>query len=43
LKKLRIAVGVVKEFLEKEDKLERIIFVLFSDRDFEIYLKAAKT
>ena len=39
----RIAVGTVKDFLEKEDKLERVSFVLFSDRDFEIYLKAAKT
>ena len=38
----RIAVGVVKEFLEKEDTLEKVSFVLFSDRDFEIYLKAAK-
>lgn len=38
----RIAVGAVKEFLEKEDKLERVSFVLFSDRDFEVYLKAAK-
>lgn len=38
----RIAVGAVKEFLEKEDKLEKVSFVLFSDRDFEIYLKAAK-
>jgi O-acetyl-ADP-ribose deacetylase (regulator of RNase III) len=38
----RIAVGAVKEFLEKEDKLEKVSFVLFSDRDFGIYLKAAK-
>jgi O-acetyl-ADP-ribose deacetylase len=39
----RIAVGTVREFLEKEDKIERVIFVLFSERDFEIYLKATKT
>jgi O-acetyl-ADP-ribose deacetylase (regulator of RNase III) len=39
----RIAAGAVKEFLEKEDKLERVIFVLFSERDFEVYLKAVKT
>ena len=39
----RVAVGTIREFLEKEDKIERVIFVLFSDRDFEIYLKAAKT
>jgi O-acetyl-ADP-ribose deacetylase len=38
----RIAIGTVKEFLEKEDRLERVIFVLFSDRDFEVYVKAAK-
>ena len=38
----RIAVSTVKEFLEKEDKLERVIFVLFSERDFEIYLKTVK-
>ena len=39
----RVAVGTVREFLEKEDKIERVIFVLFSERDFEIYLKEAKT
>jgi O-acetyl-ADP-ribose deacetylase (regulator of RNase III) len=39
----RIAVIAIKEFLEKEDKLEKVSFVLFSDRDFEVYLKAAKT
>jgi O-acetyl-ADP-ribose deacetylase len=37
-----IALKTVKEFLEKEDKLEKVIFVLFSDRDFETYLKTAK-
>jgi O-acetyl-ADP-ribose deacetylase (regulator of RNase III) len=35
--------ATVKAFLEKEDRLERVIFVLFSERDFEVYLKAAKT
>jgi len=39
----RVAVSAVKEFLEKEDRLEKVSFVLFSERDFEIYLKAAKT
>jgi O-acetyl-ADP-ribose deacetylase (regulator of RNase III) len=39
----RIAVRTVKEFLEKEDKLEKIVFVLFSERDFEIYLETAKS
>jgi O-acetyl-ADP-ribose deacetylase len=38
-----IAIRTVKSFLEKEDRLERVIFVLFSKRDFEIYLKAAQT
>jgi O-acetyl-ADP-ribose deacetylase len=38
----RVAVGAVKDFLEKEDKLEKVSFVLFSDRDFEVYLKAVK-
>ena len=39
----RIAVGTVKAFLENEDRIERVIFVLFSDKDLEVYLKAAKT
>jgi O-acetyl-ADP-ribose deacetylase len=39
----RIAVGVVKDFLEKENMLKRVSFVLFSERDFEVYLKAVKT
>jgi O-acetyl-ADP-ribose deacetylase (regulator of RNase III) len=39
----RIAVGIVKAFLENEDRLERVIFVLFSERVFEVYVKAAKT
>ena len=39
----RVAVETIREFLEKEDKIERVIFVLFSERDFEIYLKATKT
>ena len=39
----RVAVSAVKEFLEKEERLEKVSFVLFSERDFEIYLKAAKT
>lgn len=37
----RMAVGTVRSFLEKEDKLEKVIFVLFSDKAFDIYLKAA--
>ncbi|MEM3443166.1 MAG: macro domain-containing protein, partial [Candidatus Bathyarchaeia archaeon] len=38
----RIALSTVKEFLEKVDKLEKVVFVLFSKRDFEIYREAAK-
>ncbi len=34
----RIAIGAVKDFLEKEDKLDRVIFVLFSDRDYDVYV-----
>jgi O-acetyl-ADP-ribose deacetylase len=37
-----VAVVAVKDFLEKEDKLDKVTFVLFSDRDLDIYLKAAK-
>ena len=37
----RMAVGTGRSFLEKEDKLEKVIFVLFSDKAFDIYLKAA--
>ena len=39
----RVAVEAVADFLEKEDKLDRVIFVLFSDRDFQIYQKAAES
>jgi O-acetyl-ADP-ribose deacetylase (regulator of RNase III) len=38
-----VAVEAVKDFLEKEDKLDRVIFVLFSDRDFQIYQKSAES
>lgn len=37
-----IAISTVKEFLEKEDKLEKVVFVLFSKHDFEIYRKTAE-
>jgi O-acetyl-ADP-ribose deacetylase (regulator of RNase III) len=39
----RLAVKTVKDFLEKEDKLEKVTFVLFSERDFEIYLGAVNS
>jgi O-acetyl-ADP-ribose deacetylase (regulator of RNase III) len=39
----QIAVRTVKDFLEKEDKLERVVFVLFSENDFQVYLRTAKS
>jgi O-acetyl-ADP-ribose deacetylase (regulator of RNase III) len=39
----RVALCTVKTFLENEDRLEKVIFVLFSDKIFEIYLKTAET
>ena len=39
----RVALGTVKTFLENEDKLEKVIFVLFSDKTFEVFLKTAET
>jgi O-acetyl-ADP-ribose deacetylase (regulator of RNase III) len=38
----RIALSSVKEFLEEQDRLKEIIFVLFSQRDLEIYMEAAE-
>lgn len=38
----RIAVAAVKEFLEREGKLDRVIFVLFTRHDLEIYLEALR-
>jgi len=37
-----VALGAVRDFLVKEDNLELVRFVLFSDRDLEIYQKAAQ-
>jgi O-acetyl-ADP-ribose deacetylase (regulator of RNase III) len=39
----RIALNTVKDFLEKEDKLERVILVLFSESDLRLYLETAKS
>jgi O-acetyl-ADP-ribose deacetylase (regulator of RNase III) len=39
----RVAVNTVKDFLEKEDKLERVILVLFSESDLQLYLETAKS
>jgi O-acetyl-ADP-ribose deacetylase (regulator of RNase III) len=37
----RIALSTVKAFLEKEDRIEKVIFVLHSERDFRIYIETA--
>jgi len=39
----RIAVATVKDYLEKEDKLEKVTFVLFSERDFDTYIEAVNS
>lgn len=39
----KIAVGAVKDFLEKEDNLEEVVFVLYSERDFQVYFGFAKS
>jgi len=41
-KACKVALTTVKEFLEKEDKLDVVMLVLFSRRDFEIYKEAAE-
>ena len=38
----RIALAAAKDYLEKEDKIGKVTFVLFSDRDFETYAKASR-
>ena len=38
----RVAVNTIKDFLEKEDRLERVILVLFSEADFGVYVETAK-
>jgi len=38
----RVALEAVKEFLEKEDKLDEVVFVLFSEHTLEVYLSEAK-
>jgi O-acetyl-ADP-ribose deacetylase (regulator of RNase III) len=36
-----VAISAVKDYLEKEDRIEKVVFVLFSQRDFDIYAKTA--
>jgi O-acetyl-ADP-ribose deacetylase len=38
----KVAIKTVWDFLQSEDRLERVVFVLFSKRDFDIYAKALK-
>ena len=38
----RVALKAVKEFLEKEDSLDEVVFVLFSEYALEVYLDKAK-
>jgi O-acetyl-ADP-ribose deacetylase (regulator of RNase III) len=38
----RVALKAVKEFLEKEDNLDEVVFVLFSESALEVYLDEAK-
>lgn len=39
-KAVSIALNEVKKFIGKYDKIEEVIFVLFSNSDFEVYKKA---
>jgi O-acetyl-ADP-ribose deacetylase (regulator of RNase III) len=41
-KACQIALKTVKEFLEKENYIAKVVFVLFSTHDFEVYKKTAK-
>ena len=38
----RVALEAVKEFLEKEDSLDEVVFVLFSESVFEVYADKAE-
>jgi O-acetyl-ADP-ribose deacetylase (regulator of RNase III) len=38
----RVALNAVKEFLEKEDNLDEVVFVLFSESALEVYSDEAK-
>ena len=39
----QVALSTVKSFLENEDKIEKVSFVLFSDKIYEVYLKTAES
>lgn len=38
----RVAVGAVHMFLKEKDNLNEVVFVLFTERDLQVYLDAAK-
>jgi O-acetyl-ADP-ribose deacetylase (regulator of RNase III) len=38
----RVALKAVKDFLEKENKLSEVVFVLFSEHDLKVYMDLAK-
>jgi O-acetyl-ADP-ribose deacetylase (regulator of RNase III) len=38
----RVALEAVKEFLEKENELSEVVFVLFSESAFEVYADKAE-
>jgi len=38
----QIALKSVKQFLEKEDELEKVVFVLFTQHDFEVYRESLR-
>lgn len=38
----RVAIKAIKDYLTNEGKIEKVIMVLFSEKDLGIYLKAAK-
>jgi len=38
----RVALEAVKDFLEKEDKLDEVVFVLFSESALQVYVDEAK-
>ena len=37
----RIALKTVKSFIERNDRLTEVVFVLFSEKDLEIYVDTA--
>jgi len=38
----RVALKAVKDFIEKEENIDEVVFVLFSESALEVYLNEAK-